>query len=371
MALLKDLIVEINKRNSEKKDLPLLGVNKDKEFMPSVANVIGTDLSNYKIVKKRQFATNLMHVDRDELVPVSMLKDYDEALISPAYNVFQVKNEKIVLPEYLLLCFKRSEFDRCAWFYSGSSIRGNLDYKKFQEIDIPLPTIDKQKQIVDDYRTIQEKINIKEAINNNLNELVFAKYKLFQNSNVPMKTYKLGDVATTVLGGTPSRDIPDYWDGNISWINSGKINDFRIIDASEKITELGLKKSATVLMPKHTVVLAITGATLGQFSILLIDSCANQSVIGILENERLPYEYIYPFIRFELFELMRKQTGGAQMHINKQNVDDMLINVPEHDKLLNWAYEVRPYYSEIENNCFEIKNLKVLSELIVSKLAQQ
>ena len=170
MALLKDLIVEITKRNNEGKELPLLGVNKDKEFMPSVANVIGTDLSNYKIVNKRQFATNLMHVDRDELVPVSMLEDYDEALISPAYNVFQVKNEKIVIPEYLLLCFKRSEFDRCAWFYSGSSIRGNLDYKKFLEIDIPLPDIDKQKKIIDDYKAIQKEIRIKEAINNNLLE---------------------------------------------------------------------------------------------------------------------------------------------------------------------------------------------------------
>lgn len=168
MALLKDLIKEVSFRNNLNRDLILLGVNKDKEFMPSVANTIGTDLSKYKIIKRGQFATNLMHVDRDELVPVSMLKEYDEAIVSPAYNVFEVKDEHVLLPDYLLLCFKRDEFDRCAWFYSGSSIRGNLDYKKFLEIDIPLPSIEKQEQIVKDYLEIQNIIKNKEAINNNL-----------------------------------------------------------------------------------------------------------------------------------------------------------------------------------------------------------
>lgn len=168
MALLKTLVKEINLRNKSNDNLPLLGVSKDKDFMPSVANVIGTDLSTYKVVKKGQFAANLMHVDRDELVPVSLLKEYDAALVSPAYNVFEIIDENQIMPDYLLLCFKRKEFDRNAWFYSGSSIRGNLDYKKFLEIDIPLPPLTKQKEIVDRYQVIESAIHIKEQINNNL-----------------------------------------------------------------------------------------------------------------------------------------------------------------------------------------------------------
>lgn len=367
---LGNYIREVDVRNKGLKVSKLLGVSNEKYFIPSIANIVGTDLSNYKIVKRNQFAFGTVTSRNGDKLSIAILKE-DECIVSSSYIVFEVIDDSILNPDYLMMWLRREEFDRYARFMSHGSVRELFGWDKLCDVELPIPEIDEQLKYVNDYDSIQNAIKIKETINNNLNELVFAKYKLFQNSNVPMKTYKLGDVATTVLGGTPSRDIPDYWDGNISWINSGKINDFRIIDASEKITELGFKKSATVLMPKHTVVLAITGATLGQFSILLINSCANQSVIGILENERLPYEYIYPYIRFELFELMRKQTGGAQMHINKQNVDDMLINVPEQYTLLNWANEVRPYYLEIENNCFEIKKLKELSELIVSKLAQQ
>ena len=168
MAYLHQLIKEVSIKNRNNEDLPLLGVNKDKEFMPSVANTIGTDLSTYKVVKKGQFATNLMHVDRDELVPVSLLKSYDKALISPAYNVFEIIDEKIINCDYLLICFKRKIFDKNAWFLSGSSIRGNLEWKKFLDIEIPLPSLDEQLRIVEEYNAISERIAIKEAINNNL-----------------------------------------------------------------------------------------------------------------------------------------------------------------------------------------------------------
>lgn len=168
MAYLNQLIKEVSIKNRNNEDLPLLGVNKGKNFMPSVANTIGTDLSNYKIVKKGQFATNLMHVDRDELVPVALLADYDKALISPAYNVFEIIDETIVIKEYLMICFKRKTFDKNAWFLSGSSIRGNLEWKNFLDIDVPIPSIEEQKKIVDEYNSIYERIIIKEAINNNL-----------------------------------------------------------------------------------------------------------------------------------------------------------------------------------------------------------
>ena len=168
MAYLYQLIKEKSMRNKICEDLPLLGVNKDKEFMPSVANTIGTDLSSYKIIRKGQFAVNLMHVDRDEIVPVSLLTDYEKAIVSPAYNVFKIIDESILNNEYLMLCFKRNLFDKNAWFLSGSSVRGNLEWRKFLEIDIPLPNIEEQLRIVSEYKCIEERISIKEAINNNL-----------------------------------------------------------------------------------------------------------------------------------------------------------------------------------------------------------
>lgn len=173
MAKLMNLIKEVSIRNKNDEILELLGVNKDKKFMPSVANTIGTDLTNYKIIKKGQFATNLMHVDRDEIVPVSLLVDREKALVSPAYNVFEIIDEKIINKDYLMLCFKREIFDRNAWYFSGSSIRGNLDWKKFLSIEIPLISLEEQLKLVKDYNVIENVINSKQAINNNLLQLQF------------------------------------------------------------------------------------------------------------------------------------------------------------------------------------------------------
>ncbi len=139
---------------------------------------------------------------------------------------------------------------------------------------------------------------------------------------------KIESMCETLLGGTPSRAKDEFWNGVIPWINSGKVNDFRITSASEYITKLGLEKSATKLLPKGTTVLAITGATLGQFSRLEIDSCANQSVVGILGSAVASNEFIYLNIKNGIQRLISAQTGGAQQHINKEDVNAFSIVYP-------------------------------------------
>lgn len=139
---------------------------------------------------------------------------------------------------------------------------------------------------------------------------------------------KIESMCETLLGGTPSRARDEFWNGDIPWINSGKVNDFRITSASEYITKLGLEKSATKLLPKGTTVLAITGATLGQFSRLEIDSCANQSVVGILGSAEASSEFIYLNIKNGIQRLISAQTGGAQQHINKEDVNAFSIVYP-------------------------------------------
>jgi len=139
---------------------------------------------------------------------------------------------------------------------------------------------------------------------------------------------KIESLCETLLGGTPSRTRDEFWGGEIPWINSGKVNDFRITAASEYITEIGLQKSATKLLPKGTTVLAITGATLGQFSRLEIDSCANQSVVGIVASTDASNEFIYLNIKNGIQRLISAQTGGAQQHINKEDVNAFFIIYP-------------------------------------------
>jgi type I restriction enzyme, S subunit len=150
---------------------------------------------------------------------------------------------------------------------------------------------------------------------------------------------KIESLCETMLGGTPSRSRDEFWGGEIPWINSGKVNDFRITTASEYITELGLEKSATKLLPKGTTVLAITGATLGQFSRLEFATCANQSVVGIVGSAEASNEFMYLNIKNGIQRLISAQTGGAQQHINKEDVNAFLIVFPG-KKLMNFFTDI-------------------------------
>ncbi len=143
-----DYIKLVNNRNSDWAVTNLLGVNINKNFMPSVANTSGIDLSKYKIIRKGQFATNIMHVNRDETLPVALYQNEDPSIVSPAYMTFEVMDENSLLSDFLMMEFQRPEFDRRAWTYCDSSVRGGLEWERFCEIQIPIPGIDEQRKFV-------------------------------------------------------------------------------------------------------------------------------------------------------------------------------------------------------------------------------
>ncbi len=143
-----DYIRLVSNRNNDWAITNLLGVNIYKNFMPSVANTSGVDLSKYKIIRKGQFATNIMHVNRDEILPVALYQNDEPAIVSPAYMTFEVKDENELLPEFLMMEFQRPEFDRRAWTYCDSSVRGGLEWERFCEIQIPIPDINEQRKFV-------------------------------------------------------------------------------------------------------------------------------------------------------------------------------------------------------------------------------
>ena len=146
-----DYIRLINERNTDLAVSTLLGVNMTKIYMPTVANMTSLDLSKYKIVRKGRFACNIMHVGRDERLPVSLFEKNEPALVSPAYITFEVKDSKKLLPEFLMMIFQKPEFDRLTWYVSDSSVRGGLEWERFCEIEIPIPDIEVQKSVVSAY----------------------------------------------------------------------------------------------------------------------------------------------------------------------------------------------------------------------------
>jgi type I restriction enzyme S subunit len=149
-----DYIRLVSNRNSDLAITNLLGVNIYKNFMPSVANTSGVDLSKYKIIRKGQFATNIMHVNRDEILPVALYHNEVPAIVSPAYMTFEVIDENELLPEFLMMEFQRPEFDRRAWTYCDSSVRGGLEWERFCDIEIPIPHIDEQLKFVALYNSL-------------------------------------------------------------------------------------------------------------------------------------------------------------------------------------------------------------------------
>lgn len=223
---------------------------------------------------------------------------------------------------------------------------------------------------------LDDKIENNNRINANLEAQAQALFKSWFVDFEPLggtmpedwKEGTIGEMCTCYLGGTPSRAKSEYWNGDIPWINSGEVNKYRIIEGSEYITELGLKKSATKLLPKKTTVLAITGATLGQVSLLEIEACANQSVIGILENEKMPYEFIYPLIVNDIEKIILNQTGGAQQHINKDNVERHKIIIPTDEIMAKYKAIQAPLFETIANNCLESSRLATLRDTLLPKL---
>ena len=238
-----DFIQLIDERNRSLSITTLLGLSIDKVFIASVANTIGSDMANYKIIRKNQFACSLMQVRRDKKIPVALLKDIDEAIISQAYPVFEISKKDKLLPEYLMMWMSRSEFDREACFYAVGGVRGSLEWDDFCNMSLPVPPIEKQHEIVREYHTIVDRIKLNEKLNLKLEETARAIYKQwFENFEFPISKECAASIGRPDLEGKPykssgapmawndalEKEIPESWKvknyGDAFIFKTGKLN---------------------------------------------------------------------------------------------------------------------------------------------------
>ncbi|MFA5540892.1 MAG: restriction endonuclease subunit S [Bacteroidales bacterium] len=210
-----DYIQLVDERNKGLKVENLLGLSISKQFIPSVANIIGTDMENYKIISKNQFACSLMQVRRDKKMPVALLQDFDKAIISQAYPVFEVKDDKELIPEYLMMWFSRSEFDRETCFHAVGGVRGSLEWEDFIDLKLPIPSIEKQREIVEEYNTIQNRITLNQNLIQKLESTAQAIYKEwfvdFEFPNEEGKPYKTNG-GEMVWCEELEKEIPKGWE---------------------------------------------------------------------------------------------------------------------------------------------------------------
>ena len=197
----------IDTRNRESITDRVLGINIDKFFMPSVANVIGTDLSKYKLITKGKFACNPMHVGRDERLPVALYDEEEPAIVSPAYFMFEVIDNSILNEDYLMMWFRRPEFDRICWLHTDGSVRGGITWDDICRLELPIPPIENQLEIVNSYKAITERIALKQKINDNLEEtaqsLFQEQFAAFYNENELPDGYSIAtlDSLCSIKGG--------------------------------------------------------------------------------------------------------------------------------------------------------------------------
>lgn len=201
-----DYVTLVKLKNTDGTITSLKGININKHFMPSVANVNGTDLSTYRVVKKNQFAFNPMHVGRDEVLPISLHEDDEPIIVSPAYIVFEVKDEEELLPAYLMMWCRRSEFDRNAWFMTDNSIRGGFSWADFCEMELPVPSIETQHEIVREYNVINDQISLNEQLTQKLEDTTKAIYKQwFVDYEFPITKEYAESIGKPELEGKPYR----------------------------------------------------------------------------------------------------------------------------------------------------------------------
>jgi type I restriction enzyme S subunit len=369
----------VDERNKGWRVQQLLGLSISKQFIPSVANIIGTDMENYKIIRKNQFACSTMQVRRDKKMPVALLKDLNEAIISQAYPIFEVKDEKELLPEYLMMWFERSEFDREACFHAIGGVRGSLEWEDFENMLLPIPHIDKQQEIVKEYNTIQNCIALNQQFIQKLEETAQAIYREWFVEGVDLENLpegwlksKIGDEVETLGGGTPSTEIEDYWkEGEIFWYSPTDItnnNSVFIFQSSTKITKAGLNKSSAKLFPANCLMMT-SRATVGKLAINTEEATTNQGFITLIPNSKLNVYFLYCWINTQIEEIIKLASGSTFLEISKSDFRNLEIVVPENEINEKFKKTIEPIFELIKIKTKENQKLTELKELFLSKLA--
>lgn len=374
---------QVDVRNTEGKEDNLLGVSVQKMFISSIANTVGTDFTKYKVVKKGQFTYIPDTSRRGDKIGIALLTDYDEGLVSNVYTVFEVIDKHKLIPEYLMLWFRRPEFDRFARFKSHGSVREVMDWDEMCKVELPVPSYEKQKQIVDSYKTIIERIALKQKINDNLVAVGAAsihknvgKGALINLTEAEMdrltfpKGVKVQTVsefcADTKSGSTPSRINNEYWEnGTIPWIKSGEVHNNISLQTEEYITPLGLNESSTKLLPKDTVLMAMYGVTAGEVGYLAIEATTNQAICGMICHSKAEAAYLYFSLIQSQAAISRLSNGGAQDNLSKTFIDNIKIVVPPAEVI-----ESLGLAAIIEQMTLNTKEIALLEELKSSTLAK-
>jgi len=388
----------IDNRNRDLSDAPLLGVSVQKRFITSIANTIGSDMSKYKLIEKNNFVYIADTSRRGDKIGIALLKDFDKAMISQAYTSFKIIDENELSPDYLMMWFSRPEFDRYARYHSIGSVREVFDWKDMCEVELPIPSIEEQRQIVEQYQSIANKIKVNEQICEKLEATAQALYKHwfvdFEFPNGAGKPYKssggkmvwneeLGkeipegwevvkvkDFCDEMKsGGTPSRDNLNYWNSNdIPWLKTGEVSNNVVFGAEEYISKEGYKNSSAKLIPTESVLMAMYGATAGQLTYLKKEVSTNQACCAMICFEKERSAFLYYALLNQQKQIETLAIGGAQPNLSKQIIEAIDLILPKNLKEVSFF----KFTNIIDLKAYKtLENIKLtqLQSLLLSRLS--
>jgi len=387
----------VNIRNKDLETETLLGVSITKKLIPSIANTIGTDMSVYKIIERRQFAYGTVTSRNGDKISIALSDQYDKALVSQIYVVFEVIDTDELLPEYLMMWFSRPEFDRYARFHSHGSTRETFDWEDMCEVELPIPSIEEQNKIVAQYQSIENKIKINEQICEKLETTAQTLYKhWFEDFEFPdenRKPYKSSggkmfcneELGKEIpegweivkvkefcdemrSGGTPNRDNLNYWNSNdIPWLKTGEISNNVVFETEEYISKEGFKNSSARLIPAESVLMAMYGATAGQLSYLKKELTTNQACCAMICFEKEKSAFLYYALLHQQKQIQTLAIGGAQPNLSKQIIEGVDLILPTNLKKVSFF----KFANIIDLKAYKtLENIKLtrLQSLLLSRL---
>mgnify|MGYP000130518975 CR=1 FL=1 len=378
--LLGDFIQPVDERNRDLKVDYLLGVSISKQFIPSIANIVGTDLSSYKIVRTGQFAYGPVTSRNGEKISIALLRNKD-CIISSSYTVFEVVNKNALDPEYLMLWFSRPEFDRYARYMSHGSVREIFDWDELCKVELPVPSIDKQRSIVKAYQTITERIELKRRINDNLEATALSIYKCFFVDYIPFggsqpsswKEVTVDDIASDVIcGKTPPTADPQNYGGTIPFITIPDMHGSVYTTSTARfLSEKGASTQPGKMLPANSVCVSCI-ASVGLVCLTAEPSQTNQQINSIICKEQISPFYVYTKMTTLNEYLKQLGAGGSTtLNINKTLFGQIPILLPDEASMKEYHNKVEPLFSSIRENQYEIQHLESLKHLLLSQLSSR
>lgn len=371
---LGDYIREVDVRNRDLEVKELLGVSISKEFIPSIANIIGTDMSSYKVVEPLQFAYGPVTSRNGDKVSIALYTGKEKIIISQAYTVFEIKNQQELLPEYLMMWFRRPEFDRYARFKSHGSAREIFSWEEMCDVFLPIPPIEQQRKIVAEYEAVSRRIRLNEQMITRLEETAQALYhKMFvdgiDKENLP-EGWRMGTLEVlceSIMAGT----IPIYSDSSQYLVLGQKCNNNGYIDLSKARRHIP-KANSTLLQFGDILVNSTGEGTLGrvgqiyfQPQNLTFDS--NMTMIRVKEEYMIEYVGCYLLQKKDLFVNM-SQGSTNQTRLYCSMIRPLEIIIPDYNALKAYSKSCRPIKLFIEQKRQENNKLQELQSLQLVKM---